>query len=851
MSVRPWPSSARVRAAVLALLCQLAGSACAPGDPSAAISSLSFPVAAAPNFVPPSQTWPASLRAAYLQARQQEAGTEYLVQPRGAAVAADNALHHLAVTLDSGGVQLRHTEALGQGSLRLVRAGCAEAPVDLTAVAPRGYGTRVEYVRPGLTEWYVNGPMGIEQGFTFAADTGCKSLVVELQLSGDLLAQLVGQGDLARIELQDRASGQRIYYSDLFARDAQGQELGTRLALVAQTIRLEVATEGAHYPIEVDPMLWSEQQRLMPSDGAAGDTFGYAVAVSGDTAVIGAAQKRVGANTQQGQAYVYVRAGTTWTEQQKLIASDGAASDRFGIAVAISGDTIIVGAAQKQIAAKMMQGQAYVYARAGTTWTEQQKLVASDGAAQDGFGVAVAISGNTAVVGASQKTVAAKMKQGQAYVYARTGTTWTEQQILIAANGAAADLFGAAVAISGDTTIVSAPDKTVGGNASQGQAYVYVRTGTVWTEQQKLIAADGAAPDRFGNSITISGDTVVIGALNKKVGNNLNQGQVYVYVRTGTVWTEQQKIIASDGLNNDNFGVAVAISGDLVIVGANAKSVNGQATQGQAYVYVRTGTTWAEQQKLTASDGVVLDQFGISVAISGETAIVSASQKGVGGRALQGQAYAFLRVLYPNGDPCTLQNECASGFCVANICCDSACTTGVCTTGVCRLFADLRLTATGTATRSIEPTAFNIQLDNVGPNPAQNIRVMIDLPPNAPLISVAGEGWTCTPQGAQVSCTLLAAAVGPQAPIVLLVQAPYDESTITVAAVVTSENPDPAPGNNSTTVTVNNENPVTARFLGGGLGGCSAGAVSQSAAPAAMTLFTLSLLVLIRRRRTA
>jgi uncharacterized protein (TIGR03382 family) len=218
---------------------------------------------------------------------------------------------------------------------------------------------------------------------------------------------------------------------------------------------------------------------------------------------------------------------------------------------------------------------------------------------------------------------------------------------------------------------------------------------------------------------------------------------------------------------------------------------------------------------------------------------------------LQGQAYAFLRVLYPNGDPCTLQNECASGFCVANICCDTACTTGVCSTGVCRLFADLRLTASGNPTRSIDPATFTIQLDNVGPNPAQNISVTISLPPNAPLISVAGEGWACTPQATQVVCTLSAATVGPQAPIQLLVQAPYDESAITVAATVTSENPDPVPSNNSTTVTITNENPVTPRFLGGGLGGCSAQGNPQAAAPMALTLLFLSLWVLARRRRAA
>ena len=594
--------------------------------------------------------------------------------------------------------------------------------------------------------------------------------------------------------------------------------------MIEQTIRLEVDVTGAHYPVAIDPMLWSEQTKFIASDGAAGDTFGAVVAISGNTAVIGAGQKKIGTNSQQGQAYVYLRTGTTWVEQQKLVPSDGTMGDRFGIAVAISGDTAVIGASQKKIGANTLQGQVYVFVRAGTTWTEQQKLTASDGTTGDSFGVAVAVGGDTAVVGSSQKKVGANTQQGQAYVYLRAGTTWTEQQKLIAANGATGDLFGAAVAISGDTALIGAPEKKVGANAAQGQVYVYLRTGTAWSEQQQLIAADGSSPDHFGGAVGLSGNTAVVGALNKKVGNNTNQGQVYVYLRTGTAWAEQQKLTAADGVINDNFGAAVAVSGDIVVIGAPSKTVNGQAIQGQAYVFVRTGTAWAEQQKLIASDGTVLDQFAISVAVSGETAVVGAFQKTIGGKALQGQAYAFLRTLYPNGDPCTLPNECASGFCVVSICCDAACDTGVCSTGHCRLLADLSITVAGTPTRGIDPTTFTIQVDNLGPNPAETASVLITLPPTAPVLSVDGAGWTCATQGTQVLCTLPGAAIGAQAPILLHLQAPYDESTITVSAEVSSGNPDPVAKNNTATATVNNDNPVTARFLGGGLGGCSASA---------------------------
>jgi hypothetical protein len=168
-----------------------------------------------------------------------------------------------------------------------------------------------------------------------------------------------------------------------------------------------------------------------------------------------------------------------------------------------------------------------------------------------------------------------------------------------------------------------------------------VRSGTTWTQQQKLTASDGAATDNFGSSVALSGDTALVGASGDDVGGNANQGSAYVFVRTGTTWTQQQQLTASDGTTGDNFCISVALEGDTAVIGAGADDINGNADQGSAYVFVRTGTIWAQQQKLFAADGAANDFFGYSVALNGGTALVGAYLDDIGGNVDQGSAYIF------------------------------------------------------------------------------------------------------------------------------------------------------------------------------------------------------------------
>ena len=369
--------------------------------------------------------------------------------------------------------------------------------------------------------------------------------------------------------------------------------------------------------------------KLVASDGSNNDEFGISVSISGDTAVIGAVLDGVGQSFNRGAAYVFTRSGGVWTEQQKLTASDAAPADFFGFSVSISGNTVVIGA----FGDDSSRGAAYVFTRSGTLWTEQQKLTAPDREPGDGFGRGVSVSGDTAIIGANGDDSA----RGSAYVFTRSGTVWTGQQKLTASDGAAADLFGFSVVVSGDTAIVGAYGKDVELNGDQGAAYVFTRSGNVWTEQQRLTASDGGASDLFGFSLAVSGETAVVGAPFDDLAVNVDQGSAYVFKRNGSVWTEQQKLTASDGLDNDQFGTSVAISGDIVVIGASRDDLGANIDQGSAYVFTRSGTTWTGQQKLTASDGALNDFFGRSVALSGNNALIGA----YGDESSRGSAYTF------------------------------------------------------------------------------------------------------------------------------------------------------------------------------------------------------------------
>jgi hypothetical protein len=439
------------------------------------------------------------------------------------------------------------------------------------------------------------------------------------------------------------------------------------------------------------PMQIAQQAYLKASNTGAGDEFGSAVAISGDTLVVGAngeasAARAVNGNQSDnsasiaGAAYVFVRDGTNWVQQAYLKASNTEAFDQFGSqSVAISGDTIVVGAFRESSGAAGVNGNqnnnsaaesgaAYVFVRNGTNWTQQAYLKSSNTDAMDWFGWSVAISGDTIVVGApledsnaigingTQSNEAAP-NAGAAYVFVRNGTNWTQQAYLKASNTGVGDEFGFSVGLSGDTAVVGAVFEAsnatgVDGNQSNnsaldsGSAYVFVRSGNTWTQQAYLKASNTGAFAGFGNSVAVSDDTVVIGAayensnatgVNGDGSDNSagSAGAVYVFARSGTTWTQQAYLKASNTETGDYFGWSVAVSGDSVVIGAweeasNATGIDGNQSDnssplaGAAYLFARNGTDWTQQAYLKASNTERNDQFGWAVAVSGNLVAVSA-----------------------------------------------------------------------------------------------------------------------------------------------------------------------------------------------------------------------------------
>ena len=398
---------------------------------------------------------------------------------------------------------------------------------------------------------------------------------------------------------------------------------------------------------------WNRQAQLTAGDGSAGDALGRSVSLSSDgsTALVGACLDDTAAGTDAGSAFVFVRNGSCWSPQAKLTASDGAATDEFGISVSLSrdGNTALVGAFFEDTPAANA-GSAYVFVRSGSSWSQQAKLTAADGAVGDYFGCSVSLSGdgNTALVGAYNDDTPAGANAGSAYVFVRSGSSWSQLPKLVASDGAANDGFGSSVSLSGDgaTALVGAGgDDTSAMDA--GSAYVFVWDGSSWSQQGKLTAADGALFDHFGYSVSVSSDgsTALVGSHFDDTPAGTDAGSAYVFVRSDTTWGEQTKLTAADAAADDSFGFAVSLtdSGDVALVGVMQDDTTAGSNAGSAYVFVRSGTTWNQQAKLTANDGAASDYFGNSVSLSsdGSKALVGASQDDTTAGIDAGSAYVF------------------------------------------------------------------------------------------------------------------------------------------------------------------------------------------------------------------
>ena len=361
-------------------------------------------------------------------------------------------------------------------------------------------------------------------------------------------------------------------------------------------------------------------QEFIASDANALDKFGDALAIDGDIAIV-AARLADTAATNGGAAYVFERTASGWVQVQVLIPSDPGAQDMFGWAVDLEGDMAVVSAPRNDDAGEN-SGAAYVFENTGSTWVETAKLRASDEGPVAKFGKSVFLSGGRLIVGAPGTTGAA-VSSGAAYIFEHDGTTWSEIARLEASDAAANDSFGQALAISGFIAVVGAPrDEDFG--TSTGSAYVFELIGTSWVETAKLLASDAGALAAFGSTVTAKDETLIIGAMFAPVlGEPL--GAAYVFERTGTVWVETQQIRASTGFGFQEFGGSLALYFDRLLVGAPAVSFPG-GTSGSVYVFEREASGWVETRELQPVVPMASDIFGWAVSISGDDVLVGTPQ---------------------------------------------------------------------------------------------------------------------------------------------------------------------------------------------------------------------------------
>ena len=355
---------------------------------------------------------------------------------------------------------------------------------------------------------------------------------------------------------------------------------------------------GAAYIFALTGSGWVQEARLIAKDAQPGDTFGVAVDIDGQTVVVGATGVDIEREKNAGAAYVFARDGTTWEQKAKLVASDSLEDDAFGTSVAVDGITIVVGADSKDVYSIPEAGAAYVFIKRGGSWDQKAILLPSTPSLGGYFGGAVDVDGSRIIIGATEANLTGDPGTGSAYVFYGGGNSWQPEAKLSYDNERSGDFFGHAVAIEGNTAVVGAvfrdPDLGFGRVTNAGSVLVYRRDSGNWKLQEELSPADAEPFGHFGQSVAISGSALAVGADGKSQAGFDQAGAVYLYTRKSSEWLAPIKVVSDSVAEEDGFGNAVALSGERMIIGANGKDVEGKVGSGQGFAYKLTSVQLPE-----------------------------------------------------------------------------------------------------------------------------------------------------------------------------------------------------------------------------------------------------------------
>jgi hypothetical protein len=552
----------------------------------------------------------------------------YRIHDSQGALWASSPAARLRSSFTSSGVSIRSGHA--ELGLRLEGVGFGSTLAAVRSGTPTAHGNRVSYTsRAGITQWYANGPLGLEQGFTVSrapAHRGAATLLTANQGAAAPLTLAIGLSGNTKASVGPnagtisltQAGTHALRYTNLSATDARGRALHSWLSLGGGRILLHVDARGASYPLRIDPLLQGE---VLTNGGPNPEDFAYAVALSanGSTALVG---DSLDEGAYHGAAFVFVRSGNTWTQQAKLTAPP---EGFFGASVALSanGNTALVSDGTDQ---GPETSRVYVFTRSGSTWTRSAELHPAGSEITFGSAVALSENGDLALVGEDNYEF-----KGAVYVFTRSGEIWSEEAKLTGTGEVGQGEFGASVALSGDEKTALIGGATDGDEspsfATKGAAWVFTRSSGKWVQQGgKLTGAGQSENAEFASAVSLSenGDTALIGAPSNEGEIDKAPGAAWVFTRSGETWGEQAKLTGAGEVGEGSFGAAVALTanGNTALIGGPTDN----EFKGAVWEFTRSGSTWSESEKLTASGLTANPEFGRSLAMmpNGETALIGA-----------------------------------------------------------------------------------------------------------------------------------------------------------------------------------------------------------------------------------